>query len=100
MAQPTVPDDREPAAEPPAAPARLSGAAVVVGFAALCLSYMLNAMDRQVFYPLVPEIRAEYGFTLDQSGLLATGFTLGLALTGIPAGYLLDRVSQIGRAHV
>ena len=94
MAQPTVPDDREPAAEPPAAPARLSGAAVVVGFAALCLSYMLNAMDRQVFYPLVPEIRAEYGFTLDQSGLLATGFTLGLALTGIPAGYLLDRVSR------
>ena len=42
---------------------------------------MLNAMDRQVFYPLLPEIREEFAFSLDQAGLLATGFTLGLALT-------------------
>ncbi len=69
-------------------------AAIVLGFTVLCLSYMLNAMDRQVFYPLVPEIRAEFGFSLDQAGLLATGFTLGLALTGVPAGYLLDRMSR------
>jgi MFS family permease len=55
---------------------------------------MLNAMDRQVFYPLLPEIREEFGFSLDQAGLLATGFTLGLALTGLPAGYLLDRLSR------
>ncbi|HEX2072233.1 MAG TPA: MFS transporter [Geodermatophilus sp.] len=60
----------------------------------LCLSYMLNAMDRQVFYPLLPEIREDFGFSLDQAGLLATGFTLGLALTGVPAGYLLDRMSR------
>ncbi|HLU59903.1 MAG TPA: MFS transporter [Pseudonocardia sp.] len=69
-------------------------AVVVLGFTALCLSYLLNAMDRQVFYPLVPEIREEFGFSLDQAGLLATGFTLGLALTGVPAGYLLDRMSR------
>jgi MFS family permease len=69
-------------------------AAIVLGFTVLCLSYMLNAMDRQVFYPLVPEIREEFGFSLDQAGLLATGFTLGLALTGVPAGYLLDRMSR------
>jgi MFS family permease len=55
---------------------------------------MLNAMDRQVFYPLVPEIREEFDFSLDQAGLLATGFTLGFALTGVPAGYLLDRMSR------
>jgi MFS family permease len=67
---------------------------MILGFAVLCLSYMLNAMDRQVFYPLVPEIREEFGFSLDQAGLLATGFTLGLALTGVPAGYLLDRMSR------
>ncbi|OZM81382.1 MFS transporter [Pseudonocardia sp. MH-G8] len=71
-----------------------STAAIGIGFAVLCLSYLLNAMDRQVFYPLLPEIREEYAFSLDQSGLLATGFTLGLALTGIPAGYLLDRMSR------
>jgi MFS family permease len=76
------------------APARAGTVAITLGFAVLCLSYLLNAMDRQVFYPLVPEIREEFGFSLDQAGLLATGFTLGLALTGVPAGYLLDRMSR------
>jgi len=74
--------------------APLSAAAVAVGFTVLCLSYMLNAMDRQVFYPLLPQIREEFGFSLDQGGLLATGFTLGIALTGVPAGYLIDRLSR------
>jgi MFS family permease len=85
MAQRTVTGGRQEQA---------SRAAIGIGFAVLCLSYLLNAMDRQVFYPLLPEIREEYAFSLDQSGLLATGFTLGLALTGIPAGYLLDRMSR------
>ncbi|MHA6627370.1 MFS transporter [Pseudonocardia sichuanensis] len=85
MAQRTVSGDRGRQA---------STTAIGIGFAVLCLSYLLNAMDRQVFYPLLPEIREEYAFSLDQSGLLATGFTLGLALTGIPAGYLLDRMSR------
>jgi MFS family permease len=78
----------------PTASAPAGTVAVALGFAVLCLSYLLNAADRQVFYPLVPEIREEFGFSLDQAGLLATGFTLGLALTGIPAGYLLDRMSR------
>ncbi|MBB5792746.1 MFS transporter [Streptomyces caelestis] len=62
-----------------------------VGFLLVVLSYMVNAMDRQVFPPLLPAIRAEYGFSLEQGGLLATNFTLGMALAGLPAGYLLDR---------
>ncbi|GAA2932643.1 MULTISPECIES: MFS transporter [Streptomyces] len=62
-----------------------------VGFLLIVLSYMVNAMDRQVFPPLLPDIRAEYGFSLEQGGLLATNFTLGMALAGLPAGYLLDR---------
>jgi MFS family permease len=61
------------------------------GFLLVVLSYMVNAMDRQVFPPLLPDIRAEYGFSLEQGGLLATNFTLGMALAGLPAGYLLDR---------
>src|SRR5689334_17971804 len=88
MAQPTIPDGVQDQ------PRQASAVAVSIGFALLCLSYLLNAMDRQVFYPLLPEIRAEFGFSLDQAGLLATGFTLGLALTGLPAGYLLDRLSR------
>ncbi|MGW2384104.1 MFS transporter [Streptomyces lincolnensis] len=62
-----------------------------VGFLLIVLSYMVNAMDRQVFPPLLPAIRQEYGFSLEQGGLLATNFTLGMALAGLPAGYLLDR---------
>jgi len=67
---------------------------VAVGFALLGLSYVINAMDRQVFYPLLPEIRADLGFSLSQGGLLATGFTLGMAVAGVPAGYLVDRVPR------
>jgi MFS family permease len=67
---------------------------VAGGFTLLAVSFMINAMDRQVFYPLLPEIRATYGFSLPQGGLLATGFTLGMALAGIPAGYLAARFSR------
>lgn len=73
---------------------RLRPVAIAVGFGVLCVSYLLNAMDRQVFYPLLPQIREEFAFSLEQSGLLATGFTLGLALTGIPASYVIDRLSR------
>jgi len=67
---------------------------VASGFLVMALSFMVNAMDRQVFAPLLPVIRAEYGFSLQAGGLLATGFTLGMALAGLPAGYLTDRFSR------
>ena len=67
---------------------------VIVGFFVLTLSFALNAMDRQVFAPLLPDIRAGYGFSLSQSGLLATGFTLGMGAAGLPSGYLVDRFSR------
>ncbi|WP_043497778.1 MFS transporter [Georgenia sp. SUBG003] len=72
----------------------LAPAAIAVGFAVLCLSWMLNAMDRQVFYPLLPEIREDFGFTLEESGFLATGFTVGLAVAGFLAGFVVDRFSR------
>jgi len=71
--------------------APISRPMIGVGFLLVVLSYMVNAMDRQVFPPLLPNIRADYGFSLEQGGLLATNFTLGMALAGLPAGYLLDR---------
>jgi MFS family permease len=55
---------------------------------------MVNAMDRSVFAPLLPAIRQEYGFGLQAGGLLATGFTLGMAIAGVPAGHLVDRFSR------
>ncbi|MFI8893871.1 MFS transporter [Streptomyces paradoxus] len=79
-------DDSEGISTPP-----LSRTMIGLGFLLIVLSYMVNAMDRQVFPPLLPNIREEYGFSLEQGGLLATNFTLGMALAGLPAGYLLDR---------
>jgi MFS family permease len=78
--------DAQESSRPP-----ISRIMIGVGFLLVVLSDMVNAMDRQVFPPLLPAIRAEYGFSLEQGGLLATNFTLGMALAGLPAGYLLDR---------
>ena len=75
-------------------PATLSRTGVYVGLVLMGLSFLLNAMDRQVFYPFLPEISQEYGFTLPQGGLLATGFTLGMAIAGVPAGYIVDKYSR------
>lgn len=72
----------------------ISPTVVGVGFGLLCLSYMLNAMDRQIFYPLLPDISTEFGFSLEQGGTLATGFTLGLATAGLVGGFLADRLSR------
>jgi len=57
----------------------------------LDLAYFINAMDRQVFPVILPDVREALGVTSSQVGLLATIFTLGMGLAGIPAGYLTDR---------
>jgi len=75
-------------------PAPQTTLVTAIGFGLLTLSYVINAIDRQVFYPLLPEIRDDLGLSLAQGGLLATGFTLGMALAGLPAGYLIDRFSR------
>lgn len=72
----------------------LSRTAAVWGLTVMALSFLVNAMDRQVFYPLLPEISGAYGFSLSQGGLLATGFTLGVAAAGLPAGHLVDRLPR------
>jgi len=65
-----------------------------VSFGLLAFTFMLNAMDRQVFPPLLTTIRGEYGFSLQAGGLLATIFTLGMAVAGIPAGFLVEKFSR------
>ena len=74
----------------------VNGTAVagVVMFAILLASYAMNAMDRQVFPLILPEVRKEYGFDLAAGGLLSTIFTLGMAVAGIPTGWLLARYSR------
>ena len=63
-------------------------------FGVLLASYAINAMDRQLFPLLAPEVRAEYGFSLAAVGLLSTVFTLGMAIAGAPTGFLLARFSR------
>ena len=74
--------------------ARLTKAVALTSLVVVAGSYVVNAMDRQVFPVLLPDIRHEYSFTLAQGGLLATIFTLGIGLAGVPTGFLLDRLSR------
>ncbi len=66
----------------------------VLYLAFLCLAYSINAADRQIFPTLLPAIREAFGYDLKVAGLMSTVFTLGLAIAGIPTGYLLDRTSR------
>jgi DHA1 family inner membrane transport protein len=63
-------------------------------FGVLLASYVINAMDRQLFPLLAADVRREYGFSLPRIGLLSTIFTLGMAVAGLPTGYLLARFSR------
>ena len=63
-------------------------------FGILLASYVVNAMDRQLFPLVAPDVRREYGFSLGGVGLLSTVFTLGMAVAGAPTGILLARVSR------
>ncbi len=63
-------------------------------FGILLASYVVNAMDRQLFPLLAPEVRREYGFSLAGAGLLSTVFTLGMAVAGVPTSVLLARLSR------
>jgi MFS family permease len=82
-------DDRQTTNGP-----RLTKTVALISLIVLAGSYVVNAMDRQVFSVLLPGIRGEYHFSLGQGGLLATIFTLGIGVAGLPTGYLLDRLSR------
>lgn len=73
---------------------RLTKSVAIVSFIVVALSYTLNAMDRQVFPVLLPSIRDDLGYSLAQGGLVATIFTLGIGLAGVPTGFLLDKLSR------
>ena len=63
-------------------------------FGVLLASYVVNAMDRQLFPLLATDVRREYGFSLAHIGLVSTIFTLGMAVAGLPTGFLLARYSR------
>ncbi|WP_335424276.1 MFS transporter [Bacillus sp. JJ1566] len=63
-------------------------------FVLLLLSYVVNAMDRQLFSVLATDVRTSLDLTVAEVGLAATIFTLGMGVAGIPTGYLLGRMSR------
>jgi DHA1 family inner membrane transport protein len=63
-------------------------------YCVLLVSYILMAADRYLFPVLAPDVRKAFGFSLANTGLLATIFTLGLGIGGLPTGYLLARYSR------
>jgi MFS family permease len=76
---------------------RLSTKAAVLSLLLICLTYVVNAMDRSVFPVLLPGaagVAHEFAFPLATGGLLATLFSLGLGIAGLPGGFLFDRMSR------
>jgi len=76
--------------------AEQSGArtAALAMFGLLLVAYTLMSADRYLINMLGVDIRAALGLTLPQMGALATMFTLGIALAGLPAGALIARTSR------
>jgi MFS family permease len=73
---------------------QLSKTTAVFCLMLLAAAYITNAMDRHIFPTLLPMISKQMGFGLKSGGFVATVFNFGIALTGIPAGYLIDRWSR------
>jgi MFS family permease len=71
-----------------------SAAIAIAMFCVLLVSYVLMAADRYLFPVLAADVRKAFGFSLSNTGLLSTIFTLGLGLAGLPTGYLLARYSR------
>lgn len=75
-------------------PDRLPFPAALGALLIVAATYVVNSMDRTVFPVLLPNVIGEYAFTMAAGGFLATIFTLGLGIAGIPGGLLFDRMSR------
>jgi MFS family permease len=73
---------------------QLSRKAAISCLVLLAAAYITNAMDRHIFPTLLPMISKDMGFDVKTGGFVSTVFNFGIALTGMPAGYLIDRWSR------
>jgi DHA1 family inner membrane transport protein len=71
-----------------------SNKVAIAMFAVLLLSYVVNAMDRQLFSVLATDVRTALNIDLPKIGLASTIFTLGMGLAGIPTAFLLAKMSR------
>ncbi len=63
-------------------------------FGLLLLIYVLMVADRFLISMLAVDIRGTLNLTVSDSITLATMFTLGLGISGVPAGQLIQRFSR------
>lgn len=63
-------------------------------FIVLLISYVLNAMDRQLFSILASDAREALGLSVPEIGLATTIFTLGMGIAALPTGFLLARIKR------
>jgi MFS family permease len=63
----------------------------VAGLIIISIVYIIYAWDRIVFAIELVEISKAFNFNLSSAGFLATVFVLGIALTAIPAGFIVMR---------
>src|SRR5699024_4085418 len=63
-------------------------------FIVLLISYVLNAMDRQLFSILASDAREALGLSVPEIGLATTIFTLGMGIGALPTGFLLARIKR------
>ena len=78
--------------------ARSSSTRQAIGLVLLLgVSYMFNAMDRQVFPALLGSIRSDYGLTLPEAGFVSTVFTVNVAIFAALSGWFM---AKFGRRYV
>ena len=78
--------------------ARPSSTRQAIGLVLLLgVSYMFNAMDRQVFPALLGSIRSDYGLTLPEAGFVSTVFTVNVAIFAALSGWFM---AKFGRRYV
>jgi MFS family permease len=73
------------------APARYGALVGLSLYLFIACSYIANAMDRSVFSNLNSYVQKDLHLSLAQSGFITTIFALGFGVTGVLAGFLLDR---------
>ncbi|MFL9710706.1 MFS transporter [Methylobacillus sp. Pita1] len=69
-------------------------------FSLLCLLMVFDFADRLIIAGLLPYIKAEWGLSDAQSGLLSSLLTLGMVLFAFPVSIALDRWSRIKTASL
>lgn len=66
----------------------------------ICIAYLLDYADRMVISALLPQIKAEWGVSDEQLGMLTSIVSLFIALFVLPLSIIIDRWSRTRMAAI